>query len=693
MHSSRHRVATVGVAVVLGLGSGLVAAQTASAAPTDSVALAGSVAPAAVRGRPAADVAASAQVKFDMVMRLRDAAGAQALLQSVSSPGSPNYRHYLTAAQWESRFSPSASDISTVRSWLAGQGFGVGTVSGDRLTISASGTAAQVDKAFGTSLADYRVNGQLVRMASTQVSIPASLSNIVAGPMGFTQSIAEPAIAAATPASAPPAQVGSPLPAPPPARLATLSPCGTYFGQSTTTLSPAFGQGFPSTVPDSVCGYTPPQLRSAYNIGSSGTGKGETVAVVGAYDSATIDSDATQYFENEDSNNPFSKTDFTQYDASTFDDQSECGPSTWEVEQALDVEAVHAVAPDAHIIYAGGADCDTSTGLFDANQLVVDNGLANVVTNSWNDEGGDVTDDAMTRSAFDDLYMMAGSMGISVTYSSGDRSDELTDVGFSAANYPASSPYVTAVGGTTLEIGSKGQQTGQIGYSVGTSELCTTSLEGELGGCTASTANTWLPTVYSAGGGGYTSASYAQPSYQAGVVPTALSERLSQTPARVVPDIAMDADPSTGMLIGLTQTNADGSVSYGQPTFGGTSLAAPLMAGTIADADQVASHNGYGQIGFVNPALYQLAGKRGAIQDIVPPTSPLGILSTRFVSGTSGPTFQTLRQGNYQGTETFCDSNGTCTTQQVPLSAATGYDSMTGLGSIGSSFVSDLAQQ
>ena len=92
-------------------------------------------------------------------------------------------------------------------------------------------------------------------------------------------------------------------------------------------------------------------------------------------------------------------------------------------------------------------------GLFDSEQNVIDNGLANVVTNSWGDDAGDLLDDVATKTAYDDLFMMADSTGMTVQFSSGDNGDNFNLFGFSSADYPASSPYVTAVGGTSLKIG------------------------------------------------------------------------------------------------------------------------------------------------------------------------------------------------------------------------------------------------
>ena len=98
-------------------------------------------------------------------------------------------------------------------------------------------------------------------------------------------------------------------------------------------MTPPFGNGYPKYVPNVVCGYKPGQYRSAYGVGTTDTGKGVTVAIIDAYGSATIASDATRYFNMNDLGNPFSKANFSQILATPFDDQSECDASSWLVDR------------------------------------------------------------------------------------------------------------------------------------------------------------------------------------------------------------------------------------------------------------------------------------------------------------------------------------------------------------------------
>ena len=672
-------------------------ASAAGAAQSNRTVLAGSEAPAAARQHAVGAVAKSSRVSFDLVLQLRDVEGAQALVKAVSSPASASYRHYVTATQWESRFSPTAKQVAAARSWLRSEGFEVGAVSKDRITIAASGTAAQVEKAFGTELKNYKVDGQVVRLATSALSVPTALASSVVGALGVNQNFASPADATtqlAAEATHPSSVLDNYPPAP--AAFITSPPCGTYYGQKSTTPSPAFGQGYPTTVPDEVCGYKPGQFRSAYGITSTETGSGVKVAIIDAFGSATIDQDATQYFANNDPGNPFSNADFTQRDTFPFTARNLCDASSWLDEQAIDVEAVHSTAPDASILYVGAQNC-LDTSLFNAEQDVIDHSLANVITNSWADTGGDLFDDLATRTAFDDLFMLADSTGITVQFSSGDDGDNFDILGLSSANYPSESPYVTAVGGTTLEIGSSGQQIGQLGWATGRSFECTANIENILPGCTSATVNTWLPVSLDGASGGFTSYNYRQPWYQAPVVPSTLALRNEaidgSSPMRVIPDISLDADPSTGFLIGLHETFPSGAVKYGQTRYGGTSLASPLLAGVIADVDQASIAAGGTYVGFINPAIYRLDSTSGAIDDIVSGGLQADYRvdhAFTYVPGDTG-VINSFRETTYDGPVTYCDETGNCETRDMTQTVAPGYDSLTGLGSIGPDFVSDLA--
>ncbi len=135
-------------------------------------------------------VASGAQVSFDLNLSLRNAAEARALSTAVSTPGSAQYRPFMTTAQWVARFAPTQPAVASAESWLRQQGFKVGSVPSDRLFIPASGSASQVERAFGTSLSIYKVKGQNVRLADSTLSVPTTIAGVVAGVVGVNQEIA-----------------------------------------------------------------------------------------------------------------------------------------------------------------------------------------------------------------------------------------------------------------------------------------------------------------------------------------------------------------------------------------------------------------------------------------------------------------------------------------------------------------------
>ncbi len=454
--------------------------------------------------------------------------------------------------------------------------------------MPASGTAAQVEKAFGVGLGEYSSAGKTLREADSRVNVPASIASVAGGVMGINQIAAQPAALE-----------------PPPGAFITAPPCSTDFGGKTKTTT--YGDqnpGYPDTMPDTVCGYVGTQLRSAYDIPASDTGSGATVAIVDAYDLKTMASDATHYFNTSDPSAPFAAADYTAINQGPFDQQNVCG--NWGDEQAIDVESSHSLAPDAHILYVGAQDC-FDQGLFNAEQTVVDGHLANVISNSWGDDAGDLLTDAATKTAYDDLFQLADTTGIGIQFSSGDNGDNFDLVGFSSADYPAESPYVTSVGGTSLKFGASTSTINSYGWSTGKSNKCEANVAPFLQGCNKSNFGTWLPAGYDGSSGGFTSYNYSQPWYQNGIVPTALSERNAAidgpVPMRVEPDISLDADPATGFLIGLTEAFPDGSAKYGTTRYGGTSLASPILAGIVADIDQA----GGVAAGFLNPTVYHVS--------------------------------------------------------------------------------------
>ena len=191
-----------------------------------------------------------------------------------------------------------------------------------------------------------------------------------------------------------------PIPQPPGFRVAP--PCGNFYGQKLDTTLPAFGMGYPANPPWAVCGYTPPQMRSAYSLSGPTDGTGVSVAIVDAYASPTLLSDLQTYASLNDPAHLMPASQFSEMTAKTFNKVDACDASGWFGEQSLDVEAVHASAPGAHILYMGAKNCE-SNALNRQLEKVVDGHLASIVSNSYGDPGGDVLDDPSVRIATDNV--------------------------------------------------------------------------------------------------------------------------------------------------------------------------------------------------------------------------------------------------------------------------------------------------
>jgi subtilase family serine protease len=208
--------------------------------------------------------------------------------------------------------------------------------------------------------------------------------------------------------------------------------------------------------------------------------------------------------------------------------------------------------------------------------------------------------------AYNQTLLQAAIEGIDVNFSTGDcgAEDPSTRCGAAdgsvvpQADWPASDPWATAVGGTSTAIGKHGNV------------LWNTSWGTDVFAPPASAGADWTKVRWVFGAGGGTSAVFSQPWYQRGTVPHTLATTLpdgtrTAKAMRVVPDVSMDADPLTGFQIGISGTLPDGSSGVVATTYGGTSLASPLFAALQADAMQL---QGGWPIGFANPAIYARYG-------------------------------------------------------------------------------------
>jgi len=475
----------------------------------------------------------------------RDPAALAAYASGVSTPGSPQYHHYLSVAQFARRFGPTAVQVAAVRAALEARGLRPGALAANRLAFNVTAAARTVSRALATSFERYRVAGGRTAFANTAAPVlPASISGLVRGIVGLDSlQVPHPAGLAKSRASRPRPSVAA-RSATAPGEAAACSSAATAGGYTAGQIADAYG------------------LSDLYAAGDGGSGT--TIAL----------------FELE----PYSASDVAAYQScygtatSVTNIPVYGGPGTGagSGEAALDIEDLIGLAPNASILVYEGKN--SGTGALQTYQAIVTENRAQVVSTSWGlCEPQEGTAAAGVESEF---FQEAAVQGQTIFAASGDHGVKDCVSGThstsSAVDDPASQPYVTGVGGTSLPA---------IGPPPTESVW-------------NSTWSTGSSTASGASGGGI-SAFWGMPSYQSGIAlaQSSVSCPGSGTSCREVPDVSADADILTGYSI----------YYHGRwSIFGGTSAAAPTWAALATLANSSIACSGK-TVGFANPALYQAA--------------------------------------------------------------------------------------
>jgi subtilase family serine protease len=637
---TRAAVAVLGVAAVSCALVGATSSSAAAASGNGRSALAGSVPSWAQAAHKVGASDKNTQVDFRVYLNNRGGDAASQLALAVSTPGNAQYGNFLTAAQYRARFSPTQSDVDGVAAWLRSQGFRVGYVPDNKKYVEAVGTVAQAAAAFSTTFSDYTVENQRLRSNDTALQIPSSLGSVQAV-IGLDDSMAL-------------VKRDAKPDAPPSPGFRNAPPCSAYWGEKTVQNTPtADGTELPST-PSAFapCGYAGAQLKGAYGVASAirdgNDGTGVTVAVIDAYASPTAAADLATYSQRHGLAAP-KLTEQVAPGTYIRPQNPRQDPQGWAGEETLDLEAVHTMAPGANLLYVSGPN--NYRDLDAVLNKVVDSQSADIITNSYG-YGGEALPPGYIKPQLD-AQIQAAATGISVFFSSGDAADETGGVANAtpSPDWPASSPYVTAVGGTSLGVAQDNSRLFELGWETGRSTLITVN-----------GAPAWSPRTFQYGSGGGTSRLFAQPSYQAGVVPDSISKRYGGAAMRVVPDVSAVGDPTTGMKVGQTQTFPDGAY-YDEYRLGGTSLSSPLYAGIWALAVQR-----HGHYGLANPVLYAVQGLTYDITKAQLGTYP-GAVRADYVNGVDAA-------GGYTYTARWFDWDDPLTIHVRPL-----YDDVTGVGS------------
>ncbi|HET9187332.1 MAG TPA: cell wall-binding repeat-containing protein [Acidothermaceae bacterium] len=474
------RVAAVGALVA---GSLVALGQSALAgAPVAQVAVGVAVAPPA--DLPAAVADPASPVKATVVLAPRDQAALEAFAAAVSTPTSPQFRHFLAPGEFAARFGATPTVITEVSNALRQRGLDVGPVSSNGLSIPVSGTVAAVGAAFHTSFASYRLpsgQGALANVAAP--TLPADVASQVQGVLGLDQ------LTQATP-TATAAAVAAPAAAGPTACAAA------------------------STAATSSGAYVPAQVAHHYGIDSlyaTTTGRGSTVAL----------------FELE----PFSAADVAAYQscfgtsASVTVQQVDggAGSGAGSGQAASDIENVIGLAPAAAVVvYEAPND---AASVYDQFRQIASDDAAQVVSDSWG--LCEATSGAAQLAALErPLFQQMAAQGQTVLAATGDSGSEgcylppgSTDTSVSVWE-PASQPEVTAVGGT----------------SVATVDAADTAWNNTAGASGGGISALWPMPSYQHGAGDIADSSAAPCGAPSGQL------------CRETPDVSVSADPNHGSL-------------------------------------------------------------------------------------------------------------------------------------------------
>ena len=584
---------------------------------------------------------------------------------AVGTPGGPDYHHFLTPAEFQSKFASKPNAGAAVIAWVKQNNMTI--LSQDSESVRVQTTVGKVNAILKIRVDRFKHDGRIDLSTTSQPQYPPDIGEYISSITGLTTtSPVTPSIEQAGSFFAAKATKGRSKGkgADSPADSGQGG-CSQYYGQHSVSGAPAApGGGAISTL---LCGYTPSQLRSAYGVTASGlTGQGVTIAVVDAFSSPTIQQDVNQYDQQEG----LPAVDLTvvgqpSYGATT----TAADAQGWYGEETLDIEALHTIAPAAKIIYYAAAS-DDAADLDAPLQTIVNSGSAQLVSCSWSSPEN--SGDNSNFNPESQIFEQGAAEGISFNFATGDTGDYTKGENGGqpssttpTVGEPADNPFATAVGGTELGIGAQGQFSWETGWG------------DVLYQADGSGWDTSDSTFNGATGGG-TSTIFQQPSYQQKAVPNSLAVQGGlSAPARTLPDVSMDASSMTGLLVGSStgtmHSHPSGSgvvytesnTSYAAQPVGGTSLATPLFTGMEALAIQAAGS----PLGFANPVLYSLSNT-SAFYDVAPDPAALGGHEP-YIGGYNSSGVPLLDVG---------DSDTT-------LKTAKGYDDMTGLGSPAPAFL------
>jgi len=530
-------------------------------------------------------------------LNLRDKTGAEQLVRSQYVRGGASFHQWLTPAQFTEKFSATAGQAAAVASYLSQQGFTNVKIEPNRLIVSATGSVSRVEAAFHTSIKGTSANGKAIYANVEPALVPAKLRGVVSAVLGLQNDVSmhthevksqyQPMVKAA----------------------GTPPPCGE--------------------VVNGICllgWYGPPQYQVAYDAtcSSCSTGKGTKIAVMAEGDVSQVETDLRTA-------EAFWKLPKVKYTTRQVGQASTdtSGVDEWDIDTQVSSGIADKVK-ELDVYYVGSLEDSDITSEYEAwvedNKTQAGNSSFGEVEAAAFDDGAMALDDNILTEAVSQGQTMFASTGDSGSGCPVEANTGLPIGGAPDVCYPASSPYVVAVGGTTLDTNANGQEPG--------------TYYGE---------HVWVGT-----GGGYSAFESAQPWQSNGIC-----AECTTAGVRALADISMCADNNGCQL--------DVFIDGEQEGYGGTSVSSPMSMGLWARLE-TANNN---TLGFAAPVYYGVYGyyepcAKGS-SACVPACEP-GCDTGATEPDTTAPI------GGFH--DILYGSNG------IPSSAAPGWDEPTGLGTV-----------
>jgi subtilase family serine protease len=394
--------------------------------------------------------------------------------------------------------------------------------------------------------------------------------------------------------------------------------------------------GTPCTAGGIHC-YTPQQIRDAYGVSTvPDKGDGQTIVLVDSYGTPTGAQDLQTFhdtfFANEpdpsfDEVYPNGKPKYTSCRGNGTQHSGPCAAEGWAGEATLDIEWAYAMAPHAHIVLLAVPPAETlgvqgMPNLFKAISGAIDRYPSGTV---FSMSFGFPEQDFAGGSAkaqvakYDAVFQKGLAKGDTFFASSGDygstgtakQQHESTSFSQPTVSYPASSPYVTAAGGTQLQYQWTWEPTSDIPFTAdGNFNPAYFAATPDGNNQNVVWNESWLP----AATGGGSSVIYPRPSWQDSVASRITDTNGNPVNARGLPDISWNAAVNGGVLVWTSYFPKDSPPAF--HIYGGTSAASPQLAGLTALVNEQRADAGKGPIGYLNPVLY--GGHGAGVNDVVP---------------------------------------------------------------------------